>query len=428
MRLYDTYSRSLVELPSPPGPVRMYFCGPTVYARAHVGNARPFIIGMWLRSWLARAGTKRCSSTTSPTSTTRSTTRRRARAPSSPSARPGGISRTPAISASACPTTCRRRPSRSPRSSRSSRSSSAAASPIRCRATSTSASRASRSTAGSPASAPTRSRSRSRTRSRRTARLRALEGEQAGTRTRGGSRRGAAAGRAGTSSARRWPRRSSGRRSRSTAAGSISSSRITRTRWRSPRARSSVRPDLGAQRDAALHRREDVEVARQRRDAAGRARRVGARDAAAVLSRRSLAQAGRLLGRHAGPGRSTARDLAERVHAGARGAAGSGSGSGIAAALDDDFDTPRALARAARMGFNRPVGAVGARFDAASASAPRGARSGAARGGRSSPSGAQRRASTGFCDLGRAARRVGGARLGDARRAGRRPCARPPAP
>lgn len=56
MRLYDTYSRSLVELPERPGPVRMYFCGPTVYARAHVGNARPFVIGMWLRSWLRLEG------------------------------------------------------------------------------------------------------------------------------------------------------------------------------------------------------------------------------------------------------------------------------------------------------------------------------------------------------------------------------------
>ena len=56
MRLYDTLSRSLVELPSPPGPVRMYFCGPTVYARAHVGNARPFLVGMWLRSWLRETG------------------------------------------------------------------------------------------------------------------------------------------------------------------------------------------------------------------------------------------------------------------------------------------------------------------------------------------------------------------------------------
>jgi cysteinyl-tRNA synthetase len=56
MRLYDTYSRGLVELPAPPGPVRMYVCGPTVYARAHVGNARPFVVGMWLRSWLRANG------------------------------------------------------------------------------------------------------------------------------------------------------------------------------------------------------------------------------------------------------------------------------------------------------------------------------------------------------------------------------------
>jgi cysteinyl-tRNA synthetase len=56
VRLYDTYSRSLVDLPPPPGPVRMYFCGPTVYARAHIGNARPFILGIWLRTWLRANG------------------------------------------------------------------------------------------------------------------------------------------------------------------------------------------------------------------------------------------------------------------------------------------------------------------------------------------------------------------------------------
>jgi cysteinyl-tRNA synthetase len=56
VRLYDTLSRSLVELPPPPGPLRMYFCGPTVYARAHIGNARPFVVGMWLRSWLRSRG------------------------------------------------------------------------------------------------------------------------------------------------------------------------------------------------------------------------------------------------------------------------------------------------------------------------------------------------------------------------------------
>src|SRR6201982_1695186 len=56
MRLFDTYTKSLVELREPPGPVRMYFCGPTVYARAHIGNARPFVVGMWLRSWLRLRG------------------------------------------------------------------------------------------------------------------------------------------------------------------------------------------------------------------------------------------------------------------------------------------------------------------------------------------------------------------------------------
>jgi len=34
----------------------MYFCGPTVYQRAHVGNARPFLLGMWLRNWLREVG------------------------------------------------------------------------------------------------------------------------------------------------------------------------------------------------------------------------------------------------------------------------------------------------------------------------------------------------------------------------------------
>jgi cysteinyl-tRNA synthetase len=56
VRLYDTLTRQLEELPPAPGPVRMYFCGPTVYARAHIGNARPFILGMWLRAWLRFRG------------------------------------------------------------------------------------------------------------------------------------------------------------------------------------------------------------------------------------------------------------------------------------------------------------------------------------------------------------------------------------
>jgi cysteinyl-tRNA synthetase len=56
MRLYSTLSRELEELPEPPGPIRMYFCGPTVYQRAHIGNARPFVLGMWLRAWLRERG------------------------------------------------------------------------------------------------------------------------------------------------------------------------------------------------------------------------------------------------------------------------------------------------------------------------------------------------------------------------------------
>jgi cysteinyl-tRNA synthetase len=56
VRLYNTLTRQLEELPAPPAPVRMYFCGPTVYSRAHIGNARPFILGMWLRSWLRLRG------------------------------------------------------------------------------------------------------------------------------------------------------------------------------------------------------------------------------------------------------------------------------------------------------------------------------------------------------------------------------------
>jgi cysteinyl-tRNA synthetase len=56
MQLYDTLTRAKQELPDAPGPVRMYTCGPTVYQRIHIGNARPFVISMWLRRWLAERG------------------------------------------------------------------------------------------------------------------------------------------------------------------------------------------------------------------------------------------------------------------------------------------------------------------------------------------------------------------------------------
>ncbi|MGI8421488.1 MAG: cysteine--tRNA ligase [Gaiellaceae bacterium] len=57
MRLYSTLARAKVDLP-PPGeqPIGMYVCGPTVYARAHIGNARPYVVFMWIRNWLREQG------------------------------------------------------------------------------------------------------------------------------------------------------------------------------------------------------------------------------------------------------------------------------------------------------------------------------------------------------------------------------------
>ncbi|MDQ3669946.1 MAG: cysteine--tRNA ligase [Actinomycetota bacterium] len=52
MQLYNSLTREKEELPPPPGPIRMYFCGPTVYQRIHIGNARPYVVSMWLKRWL----------------------------------------------------------------------------------------------------------------------------------------------------------------------------------------------------------------------------------------------------------------------------------------------------------------------------------------------------------------------------------------
>ena len=56
MRVYDTLTRTVQPLPPPPGPVGMYFCGPTVYQRIHIGNAVPFVLSMWLKRWLELTG------------------------------------------------------------------------------------------------------------------------------------------------------------------------------------------------------------------------------------------------------------------------------------------------------------------------------------------------------------------------------------
>ena len=56
MLLYNSLTRRKEELPPPPGPVRMYVCGPTVYQRIHVGNARPYVVFLWLKRWLEHRG------------------------------------------------------------------------------------------------------------------------------------------------------------------------------------------------------------------------------------------------------------------------------------------------------------------------------------------------------------------------------------
>jgi cysteinyl-tRNA synthetase len=55
--LYDTRSRSLQPFsPRDPAKVGIYACGPTVYARVHVGNARPFIVFSQLKRFLEHEG------------------------------------------------------------------------------------------------------------------------------------------------------------------------------------------------------------------------------------------------------------------------------------------------------------------------------------------------------------------------------------
>src|ERR1041385_757505 len=45
IRLYDTLAREKREfVPTDPKRITMYVCGPTVYGRAHIGNARPAVV------------------------------------------------------------------------------------------------------------------------------------------------------------------------------------------------------------------------------------------------------------------------------------------------------------------------------------------------------------------------------------------------
>ena len=55
--LHDTQSGTIRPVePARPGRVRIYTCGPTVYGRVHVGNARPFVVFSWLARFLRHEG------------------------------------------------------------------------------------------------------------------------------------------------------------------------------------------------------------------------------------------------------------------------------------------------------------------------------------------------------------------------------------
>ena len=57
LRFYDTRTRAIRSFePRDPGRVGIYVCGPTVYARIHIGNARPFVVFSLLKRFLERTG------------------------------------------------------------------------------------------------------------------------------------------------------------------------------------------------------------------------------------------------------------------------------------------------------------------------------------------------------------------------------------
>jgi cysteinyl-tRNA synthetase len=57
LRLYDTRTREVRAFePRDPGRVGIYACGPTVYSRIHIGNARPFVVFSLLKRFLEHCG------------------------------------------------------------------------------------------------------------------------------------------------------------------------------------------------------------------------------------------------------------------------------------------------------------------------------------------------------------------------------------
>src|SRR6476661_10012981 len=59
VRLHSTISKRKEPLrEGADGTVGIYVCGPTVYGRIHIGNARPFVVFSVLKRFLERRGTR----------------------------------------------------------------------------------------------------------------------------------------------------------------------------------------------------------------------------------------------------------------------------------------------------------------------------------------------------------------------------------
>ena len=57
IRIHDTLTGEVRELePREDGKVGIYACGPTVYGRVHVGNARPFVVFLLFKRFLEHEG------------------------------------------------------------------------------------------------------------------------------------------------------------------------------------------------------------------------------------------------------------------------------------------------------------------------------------------------------------------------------------
>src|SRR4051794_14995888 len=56
VRLHDTRSGKVADLAPRDGHVGIYACGPTVYGRIHIGNARPFVVFSLLKRFLEHEG------------------------------------------------------------------------------------------------------------------------------------------------------------------------------------------------------------------------------------------------------------------------------------------------------------------------------------------------------------------------------------